>query len=118
MALRTLFWDKPAEEPDRAAPVESARVTTGGDGSGVGPVCIGVVSGPLRAEIARSFLEQSGISVHLQGAAVAAAYGLAGGPLAEVRIFVPASQAEEAAGIFAELDFGGDDRLAAEEAEA
>jgi hypothetical protein len=66
------------------------------------------VAGPLRAEIARSFLEQSGVSVYLQGAAVAAAYGLAGGPLAEVRIFVPAAQAEEAAQIFAELDFGGD----------
>jgi hypothetical protein len=108
MALRTLFWDRAAGEPSRAESAEQARVTTGGDGSGVGPVCIGVVAGPLRAEIARSFLEQSGISVYLQGVAVAAAYGLAGGPLAEVRVFVPAAQAEEAARIFAELDFGGD----------
>jgi hypothetical protein len=118
MALRTLFWGKSADETGRAEAVEPARATTGGDGSGVGPVCIGVVAGPLRAEIARSFLEQSGISVYLQGVAVAAAYGLAGGPLAEVQVFVPAAQAEEAARIFAELDFGGDGQFAAEEDEA
>ena len=118
MALRTLFWGKSADEASRAEPVEPARATTGGDGSGVGPVCIGVVAGPLRAEIARSFLEQAGISVHLHGVAVAAAYGLAGGPLAEVQVFVSAAQAEEAAQIFAELDFGGDGQFAAEEDEA
>jgi Putative prokaryotic signal transducing protein len=113
MALRTLSWGNPPDEHSRAEPVEPARATTGGGGgSGVGPVCIGVVAGPLRAEIARSFLEQAGISVYLQGTAVAAAYGLAGGPLAEVRVFVPAAQAEEAARIFAELDFGGDDQEA------
>ena len=107
MALRTLSWRIPADEPDGAEePVAPAQATTGGGGSGVAPVCIGVVAGPLRAELARSYLEQAGLSVYLQGAAVAAAYGLAGGPLAEVRVFVPAAQAEEAARIFAELDFG------------
>ena len=118
MALRTLSWGNPADDSGRADPVESARATTGGDGSGVGPVCVGVVPGPLRAEIARSFLEQSGIDVYLQGVAVAAAYGLAGGPLAEVRVFVPAAQAEEAARIFAELDFGGDGSAVADTDEA
>jgi len=75
MTMRTLSWQNPADERDRPDPAQSARATTGGGGSGVEPVCVGVV----------------------------------GGPLAEVRIFVPAVQAEEAARIFAELDFSGGD---------
>jgi hypothetical protein len=55
----------------------------GGAGAGVAPVCIGVVAGPLRAELTRSYLEQAGISVYA-GAAVAGAYGLSAG-LGEVR---------------------------------
>ena len=47
-------------------------------------------------------------------AAVASAFGLAGGPLAEVRVYVPAAQAEEAARIFSELDFSGEDLAGAE----
>ena len=117
MALQTLFWGNSADESGRGEPAEPARSTTGGHGSGVGPVCIGVVEGPLRAEIARSFLEQEGITVYLQGVAVASAYGLAGGPLAEVQIFVPAVQAEEAARIFAELDFSSDEPEAEEAGE-
>ena len=106
MTMRTLSWQDPADERDRPDAAKPARATTGGGGgSGVEPVCVGVVGGPLRAEIARSYLEQAGISVFLQGASVAGVYGLIGGPLAEVRIFVPAVQAEEAARIFAELDF-------------
>ena len=107
MTMRTLSWQNPADERDRPNPAKPARATTGGGGSGVEPVCVGVVGGPLRAEIARSYLEQAGISVFLQGTSVAGVYGLIGGPLAEVRIFVPAVQAEEAACIFAELDFSG-----------
>ena len=107
MTMRTLSWQKPVDERDRPDPAKLARATTGGGGSGVEPVCVGVVGGPLRAEIARSYLEQAGISVFLQGTSVAGVYGLIGGPLAEVRIFVPAVQAEEAARIFAELDFSG-----------
>ena len=106
MTTRTLSWPGPAGAVERADPAEPARAASGGGGSGVAPVCVGVVAGPLRAELVRSYLEQAGLSVYLQGAAVAAAYGLAGGPLAEVRIFVPAAQAEEAARIFAELDLG------------
>src|SRR5689334_7321945 len=104
MTIRSLSWPGEMNEHERAESEASARTTTGGGGSGVGPVCIGVVAGPLRAEIARGFLEQAGFQVYLQGAAVAGAYGLAGGPLAEVRVFVPAAQAEEAASLFAELD--------------
>jgi hypothetical protein len=86
----------------------SARATTGGgEGTGVGPVCVGVVEGPLRAEIARSYLEQAGIAVFLQGEAIATVYGLVAGPLGAVRVLVPAAQAEAAARIFADLDFGG-----------
>ena len=106
MTTRTLSWQGPTDERDRTEANDPARSTTGGGGGvGVGPVCIGVVAGPLRAELARSYLEQAGIGVYLQGAAVVSAYGLVGGPLGEVRVFVPAAQAEEAARIFAELDF-------------
>ncbi len=114
MTFRALSWNNPADGPDHTEPVAPAHSTTGGGGSGVEPVCIGVVAGPLRAELARSFLEQAGISVYLEGAAVASAFGLAGGPLAEVRVYVPAAQAEEAARIFAELDFSGEDLADAE----
>jgi len=108
MATRPLFWSGSDDTHGRDEPA-AARATTGGDGgAGVEPVCVGVVAGPLRAELARSFLEQAGISVYLQGAATAGAYGLIDGPLAEVRIFVPAAQAEEAAQLFAELDFGAE----------
>jgi hypothetical protein len=69
-------------------------------------VRIGVVEGPLRAEIARSYLEDAGITVFLQASTVGRVYGLVGGPLAEVQVYAPAAQAEEAARIFAELDFG------------
>ncbi|HEX5689081.1 MAG TPA: DUF2007 domain-containing protein [Roseiflexaceae bacterium] len=103
MALRTLSWHGSEDEQarDQATP---ARSTTGGGGDGVAPVCIGIVVGPLRAELARSYLEQAGIIVYLQGAAVAGAYGLVGGPLGEVRVYVPAAQSEEAERIFSELD--------------
>jgi hypothetical protein len=106
MTMRTLFWRRPADQRDQADSALSARAATGGgDGSGIGPVCIGVVSGPLRAEIARGYLEQAGISVYLQGEAIAGVYGVVTGPLGDVRVFVPAAQAEEAARIFDELDF-------------
>jgi hypothetical protein len=84
-----------------------ARATTGGGpGDGIGPVCIGTVEGQLRAEIARTYLEQAGFTVLLQGESIANVYGFASGPLGQVRVLVPAAEAEEAARIFAELDFG------------
>ncbi len=94
-----------AGAPDQERPAPGARATTGGGpGDGVGPVCIGIIEGPLRAEIARTYLEQAGIAVYLQGEAVAGIYGLVSGPLGAVRVYVPAAQAEEAALVFAELD--------------
>lgn len=86
--------------------LDARAKTGGGDGDGIGPVCIGEVEGPIRAEIARSYLEDAGIVVFLQRESIASVYGVVGGPLGSVRIFVPAAQAEEAARIFAELDFG------------
>lgn len=107
MAERALRWIGRLGGPEEAqSGDQELRATTGGgQGEGVGPVCIGVVEGPLRAEIARTYLEQAGITVYLQGEPIANVYGFASGPLGEVRVFVPAAQAEEAARIFAELDF-------------
>jgi hypothetical protein len=107
MTIHALRWGGQADEPDRAADAsgDTRETTGGGPGEGVGPVCIGVVEGPLRAEIARTYLEQAGIAVHLQGEPLGSIYGLISGPLGAVRIMVPAAQAEEAEKIFAGLDF-------------
>ena len=106
MTTHILNW-LGSENSDAAADAEDAARTTtgGGPGAGVGPVCIGSVEGPLRAEIARTYLEQAGITAHLQAEAISGIYGFVSGPLGVVRIFVPAAQAEEAERIFAELDF-------------
>jgi hypothetical protein len=107
MTERALRWEGQTEQPDRArSDRQEARSTTGGGrGDGVAPVCIGIVEGPLRAEIARTYLEQAGVTVYLQGEPLGSIYGFASGPLGSVRVLVPAAQAEEAARIFAELDF-------------
>jgi hypothetical protein len=108
MTDRALHWmghDNPSKQAE-ATQDDDARATTGGSpGEGVGPVCVGVVEGPLRAEIARTYLEQAGITVHLQSEPLGSIYGLVSGPLGAVRVLVPAAQAEEAERVFAELDF-------------
>lgn len=114
MFERALSWIGPKKPSQDSTVANDTRETTAGEpGDGIGPVCVGVVEGPLRAEIARTYLEQAGISVYLQGEALGSVYGFTSGPLGEVRVFVPAAQAEEAAQIFGELDFsdaGGDER--------
>jgi hypothetical protein len=114
MTAHALRWGDQADEPDQTAGQsgDTRETTGGGPGEGLGPVCIGVVEGPLRAEIARTYLEQAGVAVHLQGEPLGSIYGLVSGPLGAVRVLVPAAQAEEAARIFAELDFS--DAAAAE----
>ena len=107
MTENVRYWQGGVDKADRAqASASDAREATGGAGDGVAPVCIGVVDGPLRAEIARTYLEQSGIAAYLQADSMGSVYGLVSGPLGAVRVFVPASQAEEAARIFDEIDFG------------
>jgi Putative prokaryotic signal transducing protein len=110
MFERALSWIGPNKKPSQSnAAANDTRETTGGDaGDGVGPVCVGVVEGPLRAEIARTYLEQAGIAVYLQGEALGSVYGFTSGPLGTVRVLVPAVQAEEAAQIFGELDFSAE----------
>ena len=75
MFERALSWIGSAKKPGQASAEDTGtHETTGGEpGDGVGPVCIGVVEGPLRAEIARTYLEQAGISVYLQGEALGSA---------------------------------------------
>jgi len=110
MFERALAWIGPNKKlGQESAEASSTRETTGGEpGDGAGPVCIGVIEGPLRAEIARTYLEQAGISVYLQGEALGTVYGFTSGPLGAVRVLVPVSQAEEAARIFSELDFSAE----------
>lgn len=107
MASGALHWLGTGRSSEQVeADTKLAHETTGGGpGDGVGPVCIGEIEGPLRAEIARTYLEQAGIAVYLQAESVSSVYGLVTGPLSRVRVFVPAAQAEEATRIFAELDF-------------
>ena len=107
MSERALSWIGPNSKAGQdGAEASGTREATGGEpGDGVGPVCIGVVEGPLRAEIARTYLEQAGISVFLQGESLASVYGFTSGPLGAVWVLVAAAQAEEAARIFGELDF-------------
>lgn len=96
-----LPWGWGSGREDDSGARESAG---GGRGNGVGPVCIGVVEGMLRAQLARSYLEDAGFTVFLDGEAVADVYGLIGGPLGVVRVLVPAAQAEEATLVWADLD--------------
>lgn len=107
MSERVLQWFNFGGS-DRAAATQpgAAETTGGGRGDGRGPVCIGRVEGPLRAEIARTYLEQAGVTVHLQAETASSLYGVVSGPLGVVQVWVPAAQAEEAARIFGELDFG------------
>ena len=109
MRQRALSWMGPRHSSGQAgAEHNAARESTGGEpGDGIGPVCIAVVEGPLRAEIVRTYLEQAGIVAYLQGESLASVYGFTSGPLGAVRVLVPAAQAEEAARIFGELDFSG-----------
>jgi len=119
MFERALSWIGPHKRPNQdGTESEDTRETTGGDpGDGVGPVCVGVVEGPLRAEIARTYLEQAGITVYLQGEALGSVYGFTSGPLGTVRVLVPAAQADEATQIFGELDFSdaSDDEMDADQ---
>jgi len=117
MLERALSWLGPAKKPGQdSAEADESRETTGGEpGDGSGPVCVGVVAGPLRAEIARTYLEQAGISVYLQGEALGSVYGFTSGPLGSVRVLVPAAQAEEAAQIFGELDLSDEGQDSADD---
>ena len=84
---------------------ETTTECSGGDGDGVGPVCIAEVEGLIRAQIIRSYLEDAGIPVHLAGEAVADVYGLIQGPLSMVKVYIPAALATDARELLADLDF-------------
>jgi hypothetical protein len=74
---------------------------------------IDVVSGRLQAEIMRGLLEAQGFHPLLSKEAAGEATGLGVGPLAEVTILVPASEAEEARRIVEDYYAGrleGEDR--------
>lgn len=104
MSERVLRWLPFGGDPERGDGATASRATTGGGGDE--PVCIGTVDGPLRAEIARTYLEQAGVTVHLRAESASSLYGVVSGPLGVVQLWVPAAEAEEAAHMFGELDFG------------
>jgi hypothetical protein len=56
MFERTLSWFglNGALGSDSAEGADTRESTGGRPGDGIGPVCIGIVEGPLRAEIART----------------------------------------------------------------
>jgi hypothetical protein len=68
------------------------------------PQLVAHVDGSLQAELVRSFLEDAGIAVYLEGIEAAAIGGMLMGPLGAVRVFVPAGQADEARRILSEYD--------------
>ena len=92
-----------------AAQPDMVGERTGGDGDGVGPVCVAEVEGIIRAQIVRSYLEDAGIPVHLAGEAVAGVYGLLQGPLSIVKVYVPAALAGEARELLNDLNFDDTD---------
>ena len=104
MNERALRWLPFGGDHDQNTADSASQATTGGGGGE--PVCIGTVDGPLRAEIARTYLEQAGVTVHLQAESASSLYGVVSGPLGVVELWVPAAEAEEAARLFSELDFG------------
>jgi hypothetical protein len=63
-------------------------------------------NGQLDGEMIRIFLESKGIQALAYGESVGATYGLTVAPLGEVRIMVPASQAEEARQILEDMEAG------------
>ncbi len=91
-----------------AAQQDMTGERTGGDGDGVGPVCIAEVEGLIRAQIVRSYLEDAGIPAHLAGEAIAGVYGLLHGSLSIVKVYVPAALAHEARDLLEDLDFGNE----------
>ena len=68
------------------------------------PVAVAQVEGALQAQLVQSFLEDAGIAVFLEGVSSAGIGGMLSGPLGAVRVFVPASQADDARQVLAEYD--------------
>lgn len=59
-------------------------------------ITVALANGKLQAEIIKSLLEDQGIPVLLAGEAAGYVYGLTRGPLAEVKVLVPAEKSLEA----------------------
>ncbi|MBN2147612.1 MAG: DUF2007 domain-containing protein [Anaerolineales bacterium] len=69
-------------------------------------VVVDKVAGHLQAEILRGALEAQGVQVWLNQEGAGVAYGLAVGPMGEVEILVPSSQADLALHILSEYYAG------------
>ena len=106
MSELVVRWLPFGGEPEQDEAASTSQERTGGGRTE--PVCIGTVDGPLRAEIARTYLEHAGVTVHLRAESASSLYGVVSGPLGVVQLWVPAAEAEEAARLFSELDFGTD----------
>lgn len=67
-------------------------------------------NGQLEADMIRLMLEASGLHVITRQESAGVVYGLTVGPLGEVRILVPETEAEEAAGLLEAMERGELDR--------
>ena len=65
-------------------------------------VVVKVLSSRVEAEVAAGFLRSAGIPVLLSSETVGEMYGLNVGPMAEVRLLVPAEREEEARQLLSE----------------
>ena len=65
-----------------------------------------VASGSIEAESVKILLESFGINAYINQESVGKTYGLTVGALGEVRVFVPADQAEEARRIIQDMNSG------------
>lgn len=98
-----IFRPNPQFSGSQTVNQEHTNSTTGPQD---GLVLLGEIDGPLNAEIARSVLEDAGITVRLLGNTIGRVYGLTLGAAGVVQLYVPISQAALAYDLLSDLDFG------------
>lgn len=93
-ALKWPFRHLVSAKPDRPQQ-EGATVRFGGDEEG-GPVLIGVVDGPVSAEMSKDALAEAAIPAYIKTNAVGSVYGLSIGSFGSAEIWVPPALADRA----------------------
>lgn len=98
---RLLHGAKPTEE--------QSMTTTGGDIQSGEPAEIYVAANYIEAQAIKAYLESNDIPVFLLDEAIGSTLGLTYGPLAQVRVLVPAPLADRAQELLLEPDEAGDE---------